>query len=668
MEERMDSAMESQYKAELERLQKKSLVDLKAIAQQVGVPKNSKLRKKADWVNAIFEHLMGDESENVTHESVQPQVAAEQVVPGPEPVIREHEVMRRQVPQQKQQPRKNNTYGQQNDYGRKKQSQNNQSNYGQSSQQYVPPRTGYQPGYVNQQGDYQKQNGYQNPYQQPQQQVYPQYQRQQMQYDRNPYQQPQQQQYGDYQQRKKSYPQQQVYGMPPQYPQHMQEQQQYYPYRQEMQPQPQVQPPYRPDSMYRPQPENDERVMNTAEYVVEQPSPVPEIIEIEDPDCEAVIEIMQDGYGFLRSNNYLSGSDDVYVSNQQVRKFKLRTGDLVTGRTRKTRVGEKYPPLLQVSAINGEPPENAAKRKTFDELIPIYPNERLTLEHENDKNLAIRLIDLFAPIGKGQRGLIVSQPKAGKTTLLKEIANGITANHPEVHLIVLLIDERPEEVTDIKRSILSREEGNCEVIYSTFDELPDHHTRVAEMTMERSMRLVEQGKDVVVLMDSITRLARAYNITVTSTGKTLSGGMDPGALFKPKRFFGAARNIEEGGSLTIIATALVETGSRMDDMVYEEFKGTGNMEIHLDRKLSEKRIFPAIDVYKSGTRHDDLLLNGEEFEYVQTLRRALSLSNTAEVTEQIIAMLAKSANNTQFIEMIKAWSAKLEKEGYNAKP
>jgi len=303
------------------------------------------------------------------------------------------------------------------------------------------------------------------------------------------------------------------------------------------------------------------------------------------------------------------------------------------------------------------------KRKPFEELVPIYPNERLTLEYDDgtgakDQNLAIRLVDLIAPIGKGQRGLIVSQPKSGKTTLLKNIANGITNNYPDVTLIVLLIDERPEEVTDMQRSIKG------EVLYSTFDELPEHHTRVAEMAQERAMRLVEQGKDVVVLIDSITRLTRAYNITIPATGKTLSGGMDPGALHKPKRFFGAARNIENGGSLTIIATALIETGSRMDDIVYEEFKGTGNMEIHLDRKLSEKRIFPAIDIYKSGTRRDDLLLSPDEMDAVYIIRKMLGNGNPAEITEQLIAMLEKTENNKEFVAKIRAWNSAYEKDGF----
>ena len=319
--------------------------------------------------------------------------------------------------------------------------------------------------------------------------------------------------------------------------------------------------------------------------------------------------------------------------------------------------------MLYITAVNGEEPEKAQTRKPFEELVPIYPNERITLESPglgHDQNLAIRLIDLIAPIGKGQRGMIVSQPKSGKTTLLKNIAHGISNNYPDVHLIVLLIDERPEEVTDMQRSIKG------EVLYSTFDELPEHHTRVAEMTQERAMRLVEQGKDVVVLMDSITRLARAYNLTIPATGKTLSGGMDPGALHKPKRFFGAARNIENGGSLTIIATALIETGSRMDDIVYEEFKGTGNMEIHLDRKISEKRIFPAIDIYKSGTRREELLLTKEELDAVFTMRRTLAAGNPAEVTEQMINMLDKTATNEEFIQRLTSWNKIYEKDGYSA--
>lgn len=395
------------------------------------------------------------------------------------------------------------------------------------------------------------------------------------------------------------------------------------------------------------------------EYGTSNPA-VPEMLETgECGDCEGVLEVLPDGYGFLRSENYLSGSNDVYVSNAQIRRFGLRTGDLISGKTRPSKEGERFLALLYILKINGENPETAARRKQFEDLVPIYPDQQLTLEHGANDNLAIRLVDLVAPIGKGQRGMIVSQPKAGKTTLLKHIANGITENHPDVHLIMLLIDERPEEVTDIKRST------SAEVLYSTFDELPEHHTRVAEMVLERAMRLVEQGKDVVVLMDSITRLARAYNITIPPTGRTLSGGMDPGALHKPKRFFGAARNIENGGSLTVIATALVETGSRMDDMVYEEFKGTGNMEIHLDRKLSEKRIFPAIDIYKSGTRRDDLLLDPEAYEGMLTLRRVLSTGNPGEVTEQFLTLLEKTQNNSEFVQKLKIWFNMYEKDGYS---
>lgn len=389
---------------------------------------------------------------------------------------------------------------------------------------------------------------------------------------------------------------------------------------------------------------------------------VPEMLQTgECGDAEGVLEVLPDGYGFLRSENYLSGAHDVYVSIAQIRRFGLRTGDLVTGKTRPSKENERFLALLYITAVNGEDPERLSERTPFENLVPIFPNERYTLERTGAKNdLSIRLIDLIAPIGKGQRAMIVSQPKAGKTTLLKSIANGISDNYPDSHLIVLLIDERPEEVTDMQRSIRG------EVLYSTFDELPEHHTRVAEMVLERAMRLVEHGKDVVILMDSLTRLARAYNLTIPPTGRTLSGGMDPGALHKPKRFFGAARNIENGGSLTVIATALSETGSRMDDMVYEEFKGTGNMEIHLDRKLSEKRIFPAIDIYKSGTRRDDLLLSQEELEGVRTIRRVLAGGNPAEVTEQLIGMLNKTNTNEEFLQRIKEWVRIYEKDGYTA--
>ena len=427
---------------------------------------------------------------------------------------------------------------------------------------------------------------------------------------------------------------------------------------------------YQPRESYAPQYEGEDGYRQqkpegyyNKEYGTSNPA-VPELLEGGAcGDCEGVLEVLPDGYGFLRSENYLPGNRDVYVSIAQIRRFNLKTGDLVTGKTRPSKEGERFLALLYITAVNGEEPEKAQARKPFEELVPIYPNERITLESPglgHDQNLAIRLIDLIAPIGKGQRGMIVSQPKSGKTTLLKNIAHGISNNYPDVHLIVLLIDERPEEVTDMQRSIKG------EVLYSTFDELPEHHTRVAEMTQERAMRLVEQGKDVVVLMDSITRLARAYNLTIPATGKTLSGGMDPGALHKPKRFFGAARNIENGGSLTIIATALIETGSRMDDIVYEEFKGTGNMEIHLDRKMSEKRIFPAIDIYKSGTRREELLLTKEELDAVFTMRRTLAAGNPAEVTEQMINMLDKTATNEEFIQRLTSWNKIYEKDGYSA--
>ena len=373
---------------------------------------------------------------------------------------------------------------------------------------------------------------------------------------------------------------------------------------------------------------------------------------------QGVLDIQPDGYGFLRAENYQAGDKDTYVSIAQIRRFGLRNGDWVAGRTRPQREGDRYSALFYITSVNGESPDKAQRRPSFEDLVPIYPNERLRLENAgNERDLALRAIDLVAPIGKGQRGLIVSQPKAGKTVLLKKIANALTENNPELKLIVLLIDERPEEVTDMQRSI------SGEVVYSTFDEEPENHTRVAEMVLDRAERLVEMGKDVVVLLDSITRLARAYNLVIPPTGRSLSGGLDPGALYKPKRFFGAARNIENGGSLTIIATALVETGSRMDDIIYEEFKGTGNMELHLDRKLSEKRIFPAIDLLKSGTRRDDLLLTPDEQEATLALRRYLS-GNTQESTEQTLTMLEKSANNAVFIEKLKMFSKSWEKEGY----
>ena len=359
--------------------------------------------------------------------------------------------------------------------------------------------------------------------------------------------------------------------------------------------------------------------------------------------AQGILELHSDGYGFLRRDNYQSGDGDIYISPSQIRRFRLKTGDKILGVTRPPKAGEKFQALLYVKAVNGMNPETAIKRPDFDSLTPIYPKERLALE-TNPHEYAMRMIDLVAPIGKGQRGMIVSPPKAGKTSLLKMIANSISLNHPEVELIILLIDERPEEVTDMKRSVKG------DVIYSTFDELPKNHTKVSEMVLERAKRLVEHGKDVVILLDSITRLARAYNLTIPATGRTLSGGLDPGALHKPKRFFGAARKLEEGGSLTILATALVETGSRMDDMIFEEFKGTGNMEIHLDRKLSEKRIFPAIDINKSGTRREELLLSQKELETIWSLRKAMGNSPTQEVTENFIDNLLKTKSNDEFIE------------------
>ena len=365
----------------------------------------------------------------------------------------------------------------------------------------------------------------------------------------------------------------------------------------------------------------------------------------EDEIVEGILEVLPDGYGFLRGENYLSTPKDVYISPVQIRRFKLDKGDKIKGIARLPKEGEKFPALIYVGEVNGEAPEKAYRRTKFDDLIPIYPNERIKLETSSNE-YSMRIIDLMCPIGKGQRGMIVAPPKVGKTTLLKKIANSISENNPEVELIVLLIDERPEEVTDMKRSIKGQ------VIYSTFDEMPEHHVKVAEMVLERAKRITEHNKDVVILLDSITRLARAYNLVVPSSGKTLSGGFDPSALHKPKKFFGAARNIENGGSLTILATALIETGSRMDDVIFEEFKGTGNMEVHLDRKLSEKRIFPAIDINKSGTRREELLLSKKELETVFALRKALSTMAVAEVTEQLIDQMTATKNNEEFLERI----------------
>ena len=379
---------------------------------------------------------------------------------------------------------------------------------------------------------------------------------------------------------------------------------------------------------------------------------LPEHLSDEIPEGEAVnlaegiLEIHQDGYGFLRRSNYLSGENDIYISPSQIRRFNMRTGDKITGITRPPKSGEKFKALLYVKQINGLNPESAIQRPNFEDLTPIYPRERISLENDTAE-LSTRLIDLIAPIGKGQRGMIVAPPKAGKTILLKKIANSVSINYPEIEIIVLLIDERPEEVTDMQRSIKG------EVVYSTFDELPSNHIKVAEMVLNRAQRLVEHGKDVLVLLDSITRLARAYNITIPPTGRTLSGGLDPGALHKPKRFFGAARNVEESGSLTIIATALVETGSRMDDVIFEEFKGTGNMELHLDRKLSEKRIFPAVDINKSGTRREELLLSQDELEAIWSIRRAMSNNSVQDVTENIINVLMDTKKNSDFIDLIR---------------
>lgn len=391
-----------------------------------------------------------------------------------------------------------------------------------------------------------------------------------------------------------------------------------------------------------------EKIEEKKRHMEDLPDKITEEIEQNDNINEAhgILELHTDGYGFLRCENYLSGAEDIYVSPSQIRRFNLRTGDKIFGITRPPKSGEKYKALLYVKRVNDKDPETAIQRPDFDTLTPIYPDNRITLE-TTPCELATRVIDIIAPIGRGQRGMIVAPPKAGKTILLKKIANSIAKNHPEIEIIILLIDERPEEVTDMQRSVKG------DVVYSTFDELPKHHIKVAEMVLERAKRLVEHGKDVVILLDSITRLARAYNLTIPPTGRTLSGGLDPGALHKPKRFFGAARNIENGGSLTILATALIETGSRMDDVIFEEFKGTGNMEIHLDRRLSEKRIFPAIDINKSGTRREDLLLSQKELETIWSIRKALSNAQTVDVTEMLLDKLMTTKTNDEFIEMIR---------------
>ena len=600
-----------------EMLQEKSLNDLREIAKLQGVKSLTKYRK-----NVLVDIIMTGGAAPAEPAAEEPAdapaaAAAPEAAPGPT----QDSMPPEQMPEPMSQPR--------SQYTPSYQAQNRPMGYQQNN--YRKPYQ--QQGYQQRQYNYNNQNRYQNHnrdysqagYQANYQQGYQAYNRD---YSQPGYQANYQQGYQAY---NRDYAQQGYQAF---------EQQNEEAYRR----------PDRPEGYY------------NKEYGTSNPA-VPGLLEGgECGDCEGVLEVLPDGYGFLRSENYLPGNHDIYVSIAQIRRFGLRTGDLVTGKTRPSKEGERFLALLYITAINGIDPEEAIKRKPFEELVPIYPNERFTLESENDidsrdQNLAIRLVDLIAPIGKGQRGLIVSQPKSGKTTLLKNIANGITKNYPDVTLIVLLIDERPEEVTDMQRSIKG------EVLYSTFDELPEHHTRVAEMAHERAMRLVEQGKDVVVLIDSITRLTRAYNVTIPATGKTLSGGMDPGALHKPKRFFGSARNIENGGSLTIIATALIETGSRMDDIVYEEFKGTGNMEIHLDRKLSERRIFPAIDIYKSGTRRDELLLTKEEQEAVSNMRRILGTGN-ADVTEQLIAMLEKTDTNEEFVAKLQSWSSAYEKDGF----
>ena len=599
-----------------EMLQEKSLNDLREIAKLQGVKSLTKYRK-----NELVDIIMnGGAIPSAAQQPAEPPAPQPEAQPDPQPAA----PASGQPMQAAEQPAEE---------ARVRHSDVLHEAPAQPRSQYVPAYQAQQP----------RQMGYQQQYRKPYQQNYQ--QRQGYGYNQNRYQQQ------GYQAYNRDYSQQ---GYQPSYNRDYSQQgyqQQSYQAAYEQQSEESFRRPDRPEGYY------------NKEYGTSNPA-VPGLLEGgECGDCEGVLEVLPDGYGFLRSDNYLPGNKDIYVSIAQIRRFGLRTGDLVTGKTRPSKEGERFLALLYITAINGIDPEEAMKRKPFEELVPIYPNERLTLEYDDgtgakDQNLAIRLVDLIAPIGKGQRGLIVSQPKSGKTTLLKNIANGITNNYPDVTLIVLLIDERPEEVTDMQRSIKG------EVLYSTFDELPEHHTRVAEMAQERAMRLVEQGKDVVVLIDSITRLTRAYNITIPATGKTLSGGMDPGALHKPKRFFGAARNIENGGSLTIIATALIETGSRMDDIVYEEFKGTGNMEIHLDRKLSEKRIFPAIDIYKSGTRREELLLSPDERDAVYIIRKMLGNGNPAEITEQLIAMLEKTENNKEFVAKIRAWNSAYEKDGF----
>lgn len=398
--------------------------------------------------------------------------------------------------------------------------------------------------------------------------------------------------------------------------------------------------------------EQREANMEAKEEVKEEIREKKEETDIEKLDsgnsANGILEVLQDGYGFIRCENYLPGENDVYVSPAQIRRFGLKTGDILTGNTRVKTQGEKFSALLYVSTINGLRPSEAMKRKNFEDLTPVFPNRRIRLETPGCTT-AMRIVDLISPIGKGQRGMIVSPPKAGKTTLLKEVALSVQKTEPDMHLLILLIDERPEEVTDIREAIAG---PNVEVIYSTFDELPDHHKRVSEMLIARAKRLVEHGKDVMILLDSITRLTRAYNLTVPPSGRTLSGGLDPAALYSPKRFFGAARNMREGGSLTILATALVDTGSKMDDVVYEEFKGTGNMELMLDRKLQEKRVFPAIDIPKSGTRREDLLLSKEEQEAVYIMRRAMNGMKAEEAVDNLLNMFTKTKTNAELVQQV----------------
>ena len=395
-----------------------------------------------------------------------------------------------------------------------------------------------------------------------------------------------------------------------------------------------------------PEEDKEESHTQSPEEDKEESQTQPQPPEEERPEVEGILEIADDGFGFLRFDNFLTSGKDVYVSHSQIRRFGLRTGDKILGISRKPNGTEKFGALLYVKAVNGMDPMESKRRPHFDNLTPVFPDEKIVLENSSI-DLSTRVMDLVAPIGCGQRGLIVAQPKAGKTVLLKKIAASVEEKYPEIELIVLLVDERPEEVTDMKRSL-----RRSEVIYSTFDEETKHHVKVAQMVLERAKRLAETGKDVMILLDSITRLARAYNMEVPASGRTLSGGLDPGALHPPKKFFGTARKLEEGGSVTILATALVETGSRMDDVIYEEFKGTGNMELHLDRQLSERRIFPAIDLYKSGTRREDLLLTQEEYQVMYMLRRAMSSGNVMDVTEEIIENLSSTKSNKDFIDFM----------------